>query len=152
MSDDPRIGAVGDEGPPGSGAGPGTEIPWHSAAIGDALHRLGSSEEGLSAADAATRFERYGPNRLTPPRPVSALSILFAQFKSLVVLLLFVASGVALAFGDVLEATAIGAVLVLNTLIGFTVEFRARRAMDALLSYQVLVAKVLRDGRVEAVS
>ncbi len=49
--------------------------------------------------------------------------------------------------GDRLEAAAIGAVLILNTAIGFVTELRARRAMDALLQLDAPRALVLRDGR-----
>jgi len=131
---------------------PELDTPWHNAEIDDLLRRLDSSIEGLDAHQAAKRLESHGPNQLTPPKPVSALSVLLAQFRSLIVLLLLGAATVALALGDLLEAGAIGAVLALNTLIGFAVELRARRAMDALLSYEVLVARVVRGGRVESIS
>ncbi|HEY8368116.1 MAG TPA: HAD-IC family P-type ATPase, partial [Thermodesulfobacteriota bacterium] len=49
--------------------------------------------------------------------------------------------------GDPLDAAAIGAVLVINTTIGFVTELRARRAMQALLELEVARATVLRDGR-----
>lgn len=48
-----------------------------------------------------------------------------------VVLLLAAAGAVAFLMGDRLEAAAIGAVLAVNTLLGFVVELRARRAMEA---------------------
>jgi len=129
-----------------------TSIPWHSSEIDDLLQQLDSSVEGLDADEAALRLQRHGPNQLTPPKPVSALSVLLAQFRSLIVVLLLGAAAVALVLGDLLEAGAIGAVLALNTLIGFAVELRARRAMDALLSYEVLVARVVRGGQVESIS
>lgn len=84
-----------------------TAIPWHSATIGDLFRRLESSTEGLNADQAARRLESHGPNRLTPPKPVSALSVFVAQFRSLIVLLLLSAAAVALILGDVLEAGAI---------------------------------------------
>jgi len=125
---------------------------WHSLKLDEVLRQFGSRVEGLEAKEAAERRIRYGPNRLTPLKAASAFSILIAQFRSLVVLLLLGAAVVALSLGDILEAAAIGAVLVLNTLIGFAVELRARRSMDALLSYQVPTARVVRCGRVEPIS
>jgi Ca2+-transporting ATPase len=74
------------------------------------------------------------------------------QFASLVVLLLLAAAIVSALLGDLLEAAAIGAVLAINTIMGFVLELRARRAMDALLHYEVPVAKVVRGGRVEQIS
>jgi Ca2+-transporting ATPase len=78
---------------------------------------------------------------------VSALRILGGQVKSIVVALLVAAASVSLASGDRIEAAAIGAVLAINTLIGFVTELRARRAMDALLGLDASRATVLRAGR-----
>ena len=45
-----------------------------------------------------------------------------------------------------MEAIAIAAVLVINTVIGFSTELRARRAMEALLQLDSSRASVTRDG------
>jgi Ca2+-transporting ATPase len=129
-----------------------SSVPWHSLAVAETLHRLGSTRAGLDASEAAQRLASFGPNRLRPPTPVSALRILANQFASLIVLLLLGATIVSALLGDVMEAAAIGAVLAINTLMGFVLELRARRAMDALIYYEVPVAKVVRGGRVEQIS
>jgi len=115
------------------------------------MRLLESRPEGLDSEEAARRLTLYGPNRLPTPTPVTALRILANQFASLVVMLLVAAGGVALLLGDMLEAIAIGAVLAINASIGFLVELRARRAMDALVAYEVPTATVLRSGRVEQI-
>jgi Ca2+-transporting ATPase len=127
-------------------------LAWHSLSVDDAMRHLDSNSSGLDSDEAAARLARHGPNRLKPPDPVSAFRILVSQLVSVVVLLLFAAAGVAMILGDVLEAMAIGAVLLINTMIGFVVELRARRAMDALLQYEVPVAKVVRGGQVDLIS
>lgn len=119
--------------------------PWHALDAGDALRRLESSERGLSSGEAAKRLQRYGPNRLSRTAAIPAWRILLRQLGSIVVALLGVAALIALLLGDVVEAIAIGAVLLLNTLIGFFVELRAHRAMEALLRHQAHSATVVRD-------
>ena len=131
---------------------PSAPPPWHSLQIDEVLRRLESGPDGLDNDEAERRRWRFGANRLDTAEQVSALAILASQFKSLVVLLLVAAAVVALGLGDRLEAVAIGAVLAINTLIGFIVELRARRAMDALLSYEVPEAKVVRGGEVERIT
>jgi Ca2+-transporting ATPase len=64
------------------------------------------------------------------------------------VVLLLTAGGVALVSGDVLDAAAITAVLVLNVAIGFVTELKAHRAVEALLALEVTRALAMRDGRV----
>ncbi|MEX1258249.1 MAG: cation-transporting P-type ATPase [Gemmatimonadota bacterium] len=121
--------------------------PWHRLAVEEALARLEAGPEGLSEREAAQRLERYGQNALSIHPPTSLGRILYEQVKSLVVLLLFAASVVALLVGDVLEAVAIGAVLAINVVIGFWVEWRARQEMHALSRVVVQEAVVVRDGR-----
>ncbi|MFW6083647.1 MAG: cation-translocating P-type ATPase [Gemmatimonadota bacterium] len=119
---------------------------WHAIPVSVVLERLGSTNAGLTSEEATARFRKHGPNTLAVIEPISAWRILIAQVRSVVVVLLFVAMAVALAFGEVPEAIAIGAVLALNTALGFFTELRARRAMEALLELDVPGARVLRDG------
>ena len=125
--------------------------PWHTLTPDDALESLSTTEAGLDRDEVERRRERFGPNRLARAQSVRAWTILLDQFRSVVVLLLVVAAGVALAMGDVIEAVAIAAVLAINTAVGFVIELRARRTMDALLRYEAPSARVRRDGGVESV-
>ena len=119
----------------------------HALPVTDALARLDSAEAGLSAAEAAARLARDGPNVLHAARPTPIWKVLLGQLRSVVVLLLVVAAVGAALLGDTIEAASIAAVLLLNTLVGFITELRARRAMEALLRFEVSSAVVLRDGR-----
>ena len=48
---------------------PPKDTAWHAEAASDALKWLESDDSsGLSSDEARTRLERYGPNRLPPPR------------------------------------------------------------------------------------
>ncbi|HUF13941.1 MAG TPA: HAD-IC family P-type ATPase [Longimicrobiales bacterium] len=117
-------------------------------ASGATLQRLGSTAKGLDSAEAARRLAAYGPNRLRPPRRISWWRILLRQMRSILVVVLFAAAAVALLLGEGLEAAAIGAVLLLNTVLGFVLELGARRRMEALLRFDVPHARVHRDDRV----
>ena len=61
------------------------------------------------------------------------------------------AAVLSLLLGDRLEAAAIAVVLVINTLIGFLTEWRARRAMEALLDLDVPRATVVRQGHLRLI-
>lgn len=119
---------------------------WHALGAADVLSSFGSGPDGLSAAEAARRLKKFGANVMPSPVETSAWQMLASQCKSVVVALLVVAMGVALVTGDIADAGAIGAVLLINISIGFVTEWRARRAMTALLGLDVLRATVLRDG------
>ncbi|MGE5833273.1 MAG: cation-translocating P-type ATPase [Acidobacteriota bacterium] len=124
---------------------------WHARSIDHVLSALGASADGLSTVEAAARQDRYGPNQLAPPQPASLREIVLGQLRSVIVFLLLAAVIVSLLSGDRLEATAIAAVLVINTVLGVVTELRARRAIEALLALDVPHASVLRDGRLQVI-
>lgn len=123
----------------------------HATPLEGVLSELHSGVAGLSDGEARTRLTRFGPNRLEPARPVPPLVILLNQLRSVVVVLLIAAGAISLALGERLEAGAIGAVLLLDTVIGFMTEWRARRSMDALLRLEVPRASVVRAGHLRSV-
>jgi Ca2+-transporting ATPase len=121
--------------------------PWHAVSTDEVLARLESSPGGLTDAEAGRRLAHWGPNALRAAPPASAWKILVAQLRSFVVLLLVVAAALALATGDPLDAAAIAVVLLINTVLGFVMELRARRTMEGLLQLEVARATVLREGQ-----
>ncbi|MBW2316518.1 MAG: cation-transporting P-type ATPase [Deltaproteobacteria bacterium] len=115
-------------------------VPAHIWAFpGDAvLEALGVDRlQGLSPAEVQRRLHRYGPNRLRERRRRNAWWMLWDQLSSPIV---------ALSFDERLEATAIAAVLVINTAIGFWTERRAVRSMEALRELGRVHATVRRVG------
>lgn len=108
-------------------------------------------ETGLSDADVERRREQFGVNRLREASRRSLGSILVAQFQSVIVLLLVVASGLAFALGDTIEGVTIVAVILLNAAIGFVTELRAVRSMEAIQELGQVTVQVRRDGRVQAI-
>jgi len=107
---------------------------------------------GLSESEATDRRRRYGPNLLREVERVSVWTLLANQLASLVVLLLAAAAAVSLFFGDVIEAAAIGVVLVVNTAIGFVMEWRAVRSMEALQELDRVSTVVRRGGSAVRIS
>ncbi|MBC7844265.1 MAG: HAD-IC family P-type ATPase [Gemmatimonadaceae bacterium] len=125
----------------------GARATFHDRAVSDVAVELRSnSTQGLTAADAAARLSEHGPNALAGARGRSLLTILLLQFRSLIVLLLAVASAIAFVMGDAIEGTAILVVIVLNALIGFATEWKAAQALDSLRDQAVPMARVRRDG------
>lgn len=126
-------------------------VSRHAIPLDDLFDDLSATRTGLPTRDVHERIKRFGPNRLPAPRPLSAVTILLRQFRSVVVGLLLVAAVISFVFSDLVDAAAIAAVLAINTTIGFVIEWRARRAMAALLELEVPHAVVVRDGQVQSV-
>jgi Ca2+-transporting ATPase len=110
-----------------------------------------SVDEGLDSDEVRRRRERYGRNRLRTAEKRSAFDILVEQFKSVIIALLAAAAIVSFAFGEVVEALAIGVVILINTVIGFLTELRAVRSMEALQELTRVNSKVLRKGQAKEV-
>ncbi len=117
--------------------------------VDSVLQLLDTSSEGLTSREAAQRLKKYGQNTLKQRRKTSLWQILLRQLRSSVVLLLAVAAVLAFAFGEIIEGTAVLAVLIINTFIGFFIEQSGVRSMEALIRLGQLKAKVLRQGRIK---
>jgi Ca2+-transporting ATPase len=77
--------------------------------------------------------------------------IFLAQFKNLIVWILIVAGAVSGMLGEVVDAIAILAIVVLNAVIGCYQEFSAEKSIAALKKMTAPRAKVWRDGAVATV-
>jgi len=101
---------------------------------------------GLTQESAEARLLEHGANEIAASRGRSALSVLLAQFRSVIVLLLVAATVLELALDEVVEAIAVLGVIVVNALIGFLTEWSAERSLLALRNQAVPVAHVVRGG------
>ncbi|HEU4507648.1 MAG TPA: magnesium-translocating P-type ATPase [Pyrinomonadaceae bacterium] len=108
--------------------------------------RLDTAPTGLSAVEAKHRLQLYGPNRLRPSKRTNAVTLLAAQFKSPLILILLVAVGLSFFFNESIDALIIIAIILLSSLLGFWQEKRAADAVKRLLSIVKMEATVLRDG------
>jgi Ca2+-transporting ATPase len=101
---------------------------------------------GLSSTEAQRRLIEFGPNEIRREQATSALALFARQFASPVIWLLVGASVLSAALGELLDAGAIGAIVIVNSVIGFLQEHRAERAVMALRSMTAPRARVMRDG------
>jgi Ca2+-transporting ATPase len=107
---------------------------------------------GLDVAEAARRLDAAGPNRLAEKPPAPIWSVFLGQFRSLLILMLVGASGLAAAVGQFKDATGILVAVILNAVLGFVQEYRAERSLAALKRMLALKARVRRDGKIMEVA
>jgi Mg2+-importing ATPase len=112
---------------------------------GDVLSRLSSATGGLSAAEAARRFAEVGPNLLNTHR-IRAVTVLAAQFRNWLLLLLLLTALVSAFLGQQTNAGIIVAILALSVGLGFTNEYRAERTAAALHAQVRQTVPTLRAG------
>ena len=123
------------------------EIVWHSLSMEEVLDKLQSPlEKGLSTQEAAARKEKYGLNELQEGKKRTFWNMVFDQLNNFVIIMLVVAAAISAFLGEIVDASAIVAIVVLNTIMGVVQESRAEQALDALKKMAAPEAQVLRDG------
>jgi Ca2+-transporting ATPase len=122
-------------------------IPWHSRTIQEAAEALGiDPATGLAPTEASAHLAKYGPNELTErPRP-GFWQLLLGQFNNFIVIILIVSAAISLLLGEVIEASAIMTIVVLNAVLGVIQEGKAEEALAALKKMAAPEAHVLRGG------
>lgn len=115
--------------------------------IDTAFSVVASRTEGLSAADAADRLRRDGFNAIGQDRRLSTLRLLLGQFKSPLALILIFGAGISLLLGEWIDAAIILLIVGGSSLLSFSQEYRATRAIAALKDRLALKIRVRRDGR-----
>ncbi len=123
------------------------EEKWHASEVAEALERLETNTSGLSQEEAESRLKQYGFNELAAVGKISPLTILFRQFKSILILILVGATIISLVTGHGVDAVVIFAIVLVSAVLGFTQEYRAERALEALKKMLSPNAVVIRDGK-----
>ncbi|WP_231687187.1 magnesium-translocating P-type ATPase [Arthrobacter alpinus] len=113
---------------------------------GEVLEDLNTSEQGLSSGEAARRLAVVGPNALRSHK-ASPWTVLGRQLRSPILILLIITAGLSVFLGDATNSVVIGVILVVSVGLGFSNEFRAERAAEALHSRVRHSVVVLRDGQ-----
>jgi Mg2+-importing ATPase len=110
------------------------------------IERLGSSPTGLTTTEAKRRLQVYGPNRLRPAKRTDSLTLLLAQFKSPLILILLAAAILSFFLKEPFDALIIIAIVLLSSVLGFWQEKRAADAVRMLLAIVRIETVVMRDG------
>lgn len=104
------------------------------------------SPRGLTQAQAAAQLALDGPNALVQKPGTPWWKLLAHQFTSPLIWLLIAAAVISGVLGEVVEAIAIVAIVLLNAAVGFVQEFRAQASVLALRALTSPRARVERDG------
>ena len=123
------------------------EQRWYALEPADVASRLGVNvDSGLSAAEAAERLRRDGPNALPEEKPPSRLRRLLGQYTSYMQLILVGASVVSLVIKQWSTAIVLFVLSLINAVTGLRQEGKAESAMNALKSMMEATARIRRDG------
>ncbi len=120
------------------------ESPFWSVPERDLLDALGTGRDGLSSTAVAGRAAGAG---LHHPRRVSWPSLVLRQVENPIVVLLLVATTLAMALGDRIDGAVILTITALSATLGYVQERGAVRVVEELLESVRTNATVRRDGQ-----
>jgi len=133
---------------PADGTSPAPHArPWEQVAAALAVEPA----VGLEAQQVGDRLTAFGGNRLAEPERRAAWRRFLDQFRSLLIVILLGAAVLAGVVGDLKDTVVIAVVLVVNASIGFVMENRAERSLEALRTMLTPTARVRRGGEVAVV-
>lgn len=121
---------------------------FYNKSVKDATKELQTSEHGLTETEAKSRQTRYGKNTLPKKKQDSLFKIFFSEFKDPMVLLLVVALVASLFVNEVIDAIAIGFIILIDAFVGTYQENKANNTAAALAKLVTAKTKVIRNNKI----
>lgn len=124
---------------------------FYKDSIDEIFSRFDTSEKGFTIKQVKRQYEKAGPNRIEEKKQKNPFLLLLEQANNPVIYLLLGAVVVSFAFNDIPEAIAIIVVILLNTIIGFWMEFQAQSSVNALKKLDKLKVHVKRENEIKEI-
>jgi Ca2+-transporting ATPase len=105
-----------------------------------------TTTDGLSHEAAQQRLIDHGENDVTSGGTRTPLSIVIAQFDSVLIWVLVAAAALSIWAGHVIDAVLIVGIVVANGIFGFVQDYRAEQSLEALRELTAPTATVRREG------
>ena len=120
---------------------------YHNLSTSKVFKILKTKPEGLSKTEVKKRQKKYGLNILPKKKRMSSLKIFLNQFKSLLIIILIIASLISFAIGEKTDSLIIFLAIMINALIGFLQENKAEKTLQRLKQMVEYTAKVRRNNK-----
>jgi P-type Ca2+ transporter type 2C len=123
------------------------KFSYYSISTDKCLEKLSTGKKGLSSGEAEERQQKYGKNVLPEKGGTNPVKLFLKQFKDFLILILFIAAGVAWWADQMADVYIILAVILFNAIMGFVQEFKAEKAIQSIKNIVKKKAFVLRDNQ-----
>ena len=111
----------------------------------EVLKELNTSHFGLSNEEAKRRLSIYGPNEIEEQKE-SLLSIFLRQYTNPLIVILIIAGILALFLGDWHDSVVVLGLVLINGVIGFYQELKAKASIESLKRLTKQKVTVIREG------
>ncbi|HLO63997.1 MAG TPA: cation-transporting P-type ATPase, partial [Azonexus sp.] len=132
---------------PDSTAPASPQTAWHAHTAESATRQLAvDNRDGLSDEEAARRLASHGPNQLTERPGKPAWRRFARQLAQPLVIVLIAAVAITAGLGEMVDASVILGVVLINAVIGYWQEAKAEGALAALARSVATPVTVRRGG------
>ncbi|GAA1470023.1 cation-translocating P-type ATPase [Microbacterium thalassium] len=126
--------------------------PWFARDADDVLASLGSDRErGLSTAEADKRLAERGPNAIASEPPPSVWQVALRTLADPMNIMLVAVAIISMFINQISVGILVGALVILNVVLGTRQEMKALASVDALAKMQIPQARVTRDASLKQV-
>ena len=120
--------------------------------VSQVLTQQNTTDQGLSAQEAAARLRTAGPNKLAEGKKATLLQRFLKELADPMIIILIVAaviSGITAVYSgeSFADVIIIMVVVIINAVLGVVQESKAEKAIEALQEIAAATSKVLRDGK-----
>jgi len=120
---------------------------WHLLPLSEIAQLLETTPSGIDNLTALQRLSEYGKNQIEDKKKRTVLHILLHQLTDFMILILIAAAVISGIIGDLTDTIIILAIIIINAIVGFSQEYKAEKAIDALKKMVNSHARVLREGK-----
>ena len=125
---------------------------WFTKTTDEVLQEIQSSaQEGLDIVEVNIRRQKYGTNELVDRGTKSPWKILWEQLTETMVVILLISAIITFFLHEYKDAIFILVIVILNSLLGFSQEYKAEQAMAALKKMAVPKVRVRREGHISEI-
>ncbi|MFT2007724.1 cation-transporting P-type ATPase [Pontibacter sp. 13R65] len=120
---------------------------WHALTPVEVTTALKTdADRGLSEQEAKSRLETYGPNLFTQEEGQSNLVLFLLQFHQPLIYILLAAAIITFFLKEYIDSSVIFGVVIINAIVGYVQESKAKQAINALSKELKTEAQVIRNG------
>jgi len=128
-----------------------TDFDYVSCPIEVLFDRLGTSQKGLTEAEASKRLEEYGYNEPARKKKRTVVFQILSKFFNPLVIVLLIIAAFSVYFGEKVSAIIVMAMAAMSVLISFVQEYRAGKEAERLSEMVRTTAAVYRNGRLKEI-
>jgi Ca2+-transporting ATPase len=125
---------------------------WHLLSVKAVLEKLNTTENGLSKTESTKRLQQYGLNELISTRKSNPIKIFLKQFINIMIIAMIVGIIISMLLNEFINALVILIIVILNAIIGFSQEYNAEKAIEALKKIAQPMSMLLRNGETHKVN